>query len=232
MYPEDRVLVAVLTRPKDLKIARARGWYRVPETNATPGIFSEYVAFYFTAAFAQYRWAMHYYARWLGHELAARREPLPDEPKHPRVAEPYHKLQLGPLQKREPPIVSLRWRRITFIHTTWDRFEAASEINDLFAEGDEFVDRLYHTLRETGMVPERHYPLREGDVEYEATLALPCQDGILAIEVAGTPDVPAGCLDLSRERLATDSNACLQAIRTEVERLGGMRPLPASHPRP
>jgi hypothetical protein len=63
---------------------------------------------------------------------------------------------LGPLRKGEPPIVSLRWQRVTFIHATWDRYKAAEEINDLFAEGDEFVVRLYHTLRETGMAPERH----------------------------------------------------------------------------
>lgn len=232
MFPEDRVLVAVLTRSNDLEIARDQGWYRVPETNAPPGIFSEYIAFYFTAAFAEYRWAIHHHARRLGHELATRRELLPDEPGHPRADEPYYKLQLGPLQERKPPIVSLRRRRITFIHTTWDRFLAANEVNDLFAEGDEFVDRLYHALRETGMTPERHYPLREGDVEYEATLALPCQEGVLGIELADTSDVPAGCLVLSRERLAAEPTACLLAIRTEVERLGGMLPHPTSHTRP
>ena len=94
---------------------------------------------------------MHYYARRLGHELVTRCDLLPDEADHPRAEEPYYKLQLGPLQKREPPVVSQRWRRITLIHTTWDRFQAAEEINDLFVKGGEFVDRLYHALRDSGL---------------------------------------------------------------------------------
>jgi hypothetical protein len=48
----------------------------------------------------------------------------------------------------EQPIVSLRWRRITFIHTTWDRFQDAREINDLFVEGPPYVDRRFVVLRE------------------------------------------------------------------------------------
>lgn len=149
MYPEDRVLVALINRPKDFEIARDRGWYRVPEKKAPRGVFFEYVAFYFTAVFGEEKYTVHYYARRLGHELVTRRELLPDELDHPRAGESYYKLQLGPLQRREPPIVSPRWRRITFIHTTWDRFQAAKEINDLFVEDREFVDRLYHALRES-----------------------------------------------------------------------------------
>lgn len=190
------------------------------------------MAFYFTAAFAECKWGIYHYARRLGHELVTLRDLLPDEPDHPQADEPYYKLQLGPLQKREPPIVSQRWRRVTFNHSGWHRFQAANEVNDLCAEGDEFVDWLYDALRETGMVPERHYPLREGDVEYEAALALPCQEGVLGIEVAGTPNIPAGCLVLSRETLASEPTACLQAIRTEVEWLGGMLPHPTSRRRP
>ena len=97
----------------------------MPEKKAPRGIFSEYIAFYFTAAFGEQAYAVHYHARCFGHELVTRRELLPDEVDHPRAEEQYYKLQLGPLQKREPPIVSQRWRRITFIHTTGDRFQAA-----------------------------------------------------------------------------------------------------------
>jgi len=108
MHPEDRVLVAVITRPEDFEIARDLGWYRVPEKKVPRGVFFEYVAFYFTAAFGEQGYAVHYYARCLGHELVTRRELLPDEPDHPRASKRYYKLQLGPLQKREPSIVSLR----------------------------------------------------------------------------------------------------------------------------
>jgi hypothetical protein len=222
VHPEDRVLVAVMNRPKDFKIARDQGWYRLPEGKAGRGAFFEYVAFYFTAAFAEKKYAVHYYARRLGHELVTRQDLLPDEPEHPRAGRPYYKLQLGPLQQREPPIVSLRWRRISFIHTTWDRFQAAEEINDLFVEGDEFVDRLYHALRESDLSPERHYPVREAGVDFSVDLAVPCRDGILALGLVQEDGGPACELQLASRAARGDLDACLQAIRLEVDRRGGV----------
>lgn len=233
MYPEDRVLVAVMTRTQDFEVARDQGWYRVPEKKATRGVFFEYVAFYFTAAFGEQQWAVHYYARRMGHELVTRRELLPDEPDHPRAGERYYKLQLGSLQKREPPIVSLRWRRISFLHTTWDRFEAAEEINDLFAEGDEFVDRLYHALREADLAPERQYPVREAGVEYVPDLAVPCREGVLAVYVVGAAGETAlphaetalpGALLITPEQVLGDLGACVDVARAEAERRGGICP--------
>lgn len=224
MHPEDRVLVAVITRPRDFEIARDLGWYRVPTSKAPRGVYFEYVALYFTAPFGEQKWAIHYYARRLGHELATRRELLPDEADHPRADELYYKLQLGPLQRREPPIVSLRWRRISFIHTTWDRFESAQEINDLFSEGDEFVDRLYHALREADMAPEREYPVREGGTEYVASLAVPCREGILAVEVSEAGRELPGALHLMPGAVLADIEGCLTTIRHAVQRRGGVQP--------
>ena len=225
MHPEDRVLVAVMNRPKDFELAQSEGWYRLPERKATAGAFFEYVAFYFTAAFADSKWAIHYFARRLGHELLTRRELLPDEPDHARADDLYYKLQLGPLQRREPPIVSLRWRRISFIHTTWDRFEAAEEINDLFVEGDQFVDRLYHALRESDMAPERQFPVRESGTEYVADLAVPCQDGVVSVSVARDTGDQGALLCFSPEAIASDLEGCLVAIRLEVGQRGGIQPV-------
>jgi hypothetical protein len=224
MHPDDRVLVAVMNRPQDLEIARDQGWYRLPEEKAGRGATFEYVAFYLTSAFGEQKWAIHYYARNLGHELLTRRELLPHEPAHPRAGERYYKLQLGPLQQREPPIASLRWRRVTFIYTTWDRFEVAEEINDLFAEGGEFVDRLYHALRESGLVPERCYPVREAGAEYIVDLAVPCRDSVLAVDVAGAGPraTPPNALCFTPETVAMHPESCLKAIRAEVDRRGGV----------
>jgi len=225
MHPEDRVLVAVMNRVHDFEIARDRGWYRVPAQKAPRGIFFEYLAFYFTAAFADLKYAVHYYARNLGHELVARRDLLPGEPDHARANERYYKLQLGPLQRREPPIVSRRWRRITFIHTTWDRFEAAEEINDLFIEGEGFVDRLYHALREEGLAPERQVPLREGGIEYVADLAVPCRRGLVVIQAEGQGPAMPGALCLPQVTPA-DTTVWVDRVRAEVGRRGGLAPTP------
>ena len=211
-----------MNRRQDFERARDAGWYRIPEKKASQGAFFEYIAFYFGATFGDQKWGVHYYARRLGHELVSRRDLLPEEADHPRANEAYYKLQLGPLQRREPPIVSLRWRRIAFIHTTWDRFEAAEEINDLFAEGDEFVDRLYHALRESDMAPERRYPVREAGVDYVADLALPCREAILAVGIPGDERNPPGAMRIPPETVATNLDGCLQAIQSEVARRGGV----------
>lgn len=222
MHPDDRVLVAVMNRPQDLEIAQQQGWYRIPERHAPRGVFFEYVAFYLTAAFGEERWSIPYYARCLGHELLARRELLPAEPDHPRAGEPYYKLQLGRLQRREPPIPSHRWRRITFIHTTWDRFEAAQEINDLFAEGGEFVDRIYHALRDAGIAPERRYPVREAGAEYILDLAVPCREGVVAVEIEELESGLPGTLHFSLEQVREDPQGCVAQVRARVQWHGGV----------
>jgi hypothetical protein len=128
---------------------------------APKGLYAEYIAFYFGSKFGNQKWAIHYYARNLGHELTTRRSLIPGQPDHKRADDLYYKVQLGPLILRPNPIVSMRWRRVTFIHTTWDRFQDAAEINDLLVEGDPYVDRIYATLKERDEQAEREYHVKE-----------------------------------------------------------------------
>lgn len=184
-HAADRVLVGVITDPADFAIARDQGWYRVPARHAPPSITdTAALAFYFTAAFEAEKWAIHWYAEVRGYELARRRDLLPAEPSHPHADEVYYKLQLGPLIRRQPPIPSLRWRRITFLETTWDRFNAAEEINDLYVSG---ADGLYVTLKESGFFPERDYLIREDELTYTADLAIPCREGVVAVVLDERP---------------------------------------------
>ena len=187
MYPEDRVLVAFVPSLKDFELVRSQRWYRIPKRHVPKGLFAEYLAFYFGRQFGPEKWAIYYYARNLGHELVTRADLLPDQLNHPRADELYYKVQLGPLISRNHPIVSLRWRRITFIHTTWDRFMDAREINDLFVEGGQYVDRLYATLKERGIHAERNYRVSEQAASYVVPLLVPCQEGQIRIMVDHLP---------------------------------------------
>lgn len=206
-HAADRVLVGIMSDPADFRIVRDEGWYRIPQRHAPPSTTDAAIlAFYFTAAFKAQKWAIHWYAEVRGYELARRGDLLPDQPEHPRADEAYYKLQVGPLVQREPPIPSLRWRRITFIITTWDRFNQAEEVNDLYVSG---ADGLYVTLKESGFFPEREYLIREGDEEYTADLAIPCRDGTVAIVLSGK--APASAL----------RTADPQKVREAVARLGG-----------
>jgi len=135
IYPDDRVLVAVMNNLEDWQRVQDEGWYRIPVKHApevVPNI--DWLAFYFTKAFGDDKWAIHYYARVTGHELVTRRDLLPADPNHKRAEQWYYKLELGPLHHKLPPIVADKWRRVTFIFTTGDRFEAATEIGDLLKD--------------------------------------------------------------------------------------------------
>lgn len=210
-HAADRVLVGVLTTPEDFEIARDRGWYRIPTRHAPPSVADTAVlAFYFTAAFNDERWAIHWYAEVRGYELAKRRDLLPEQAEHPRAAEVYYKMQLGPLIHREPPIPSLRWRRITFLETTWDRFNMAEEINDLYISG---ADGLYVTLKESGFFPEREYLLCEDALTYTADLAIPCQEGVVAVVLNERPAPPHALR-------SSDLNTVQQAIAARGGPLG------------
>ncbi|MEM7802694.1 MAG: hypothetical protein AAF633_26115 [Chloroflexota bacterium] len=148
MYPDDRVLVAYMPTPKDFERLQTQGWYRIPAKRIPKGARSDYIAFYFGKAFREEKWAIHYYAALHGHELVRRIDIIPEEPDHPRAQEVYLLLQLGPLQKLVRPIISLRRRRVLFIHTTGDRFARAAEINDLVLKGEDLVNREFIALNE------------------------------------------------------------------------------------
>lgn len=135
MYPDDRVLVAIMNNRQDWETVHAEKWYRIPVKNAPSAVpHIDWLAFYFTAAFGSDRWAIHYFAPVIGHELVTRAELFPHQPEHPRAGQWYFKLMLGDLRHKLPPITSEKWRRVTFLFTTGDRFECATTLHNLLAD--------------------------------------------------------------------------------------------------
>jgi hypothetical protein len=150
IYPDDRVLVVIVNNLVDWERVLNEGWYRIPAKKAPQGVpYIDYLAFYFTAKFGNDRHAIHYYAGVEGHELVTRHDLIPDQPNHARANAWYYKISLGPVTHKLPPIISRKWRRITFISTTGDWFENAIEINDLFDQ-ESPQGRFYVTLKEQG----------------------------------------------------------------------------------
>lgn len=146
MYADDRVLVAVLNRKKDFLIARRQHWYRIPQKQMPRGLNAEYIAFFLSGrTFGERSGTIAYFARVTGLELARRSDLLPDESR--RLRDIYYKVQFREMVRKDPPIVNLPARSISFIRTTWDRFVSAENVIDLYDKGDFFVDRVYHALR-------------------------------------------------------------------------------------
>jgi hypothetical protein len=127
-----RVLVAVMTRPRDLAAARDEGWYRVPLARAPRALHAEYLAFYQTAAFGGERWAVRYFAAVRSVGLATRAMLLPDEICHPRAEERYYRFALGPLLALPVALPSRRLRRITFIPTTAGQLLRSRDVAELW----------------------------------------------------------------------------------------------------
>ncbi|MDR3572692.1 MAG: hypothetical protein P4L50_02420 [Anaerolineaceae bacterium] len=152
-YPPANALILVSVMPdrRDLEIARLLGWYRIPLRFAPKVVDVDYLAFYQTAAFGEEaRWQINAFAQVRGHELTTRRELFRDEPDHPRSKEEYYKIQIGPLQRLETPIVSTSWRRLTFLYTTGDLFCNARTLNDLVVRSEE-RGILWKSLRDRAL---------------------------------------------------------------------------------
>lgn len=142
------ILVAVMPMVKDLEIARLLGWYRIPLRMAPKIIDVDYIAFYQPGTFGiEHRWRVEHYARVLGHELTTRAEIIKDEPDHPRAKEEYYKVQIGPLTSLVAPILTAKWKRITFLYTLGSLFNRAVVIDDLVVRSDERL-LLWQSLRE------------------------------------------------------------------------------------
>jgi hypothetical protein len=214
MHPEDRVLVGVIKRKKDFKIALEQKWYRVPQLQAPKGIYMEYLALFFGGqAFGDLNGGIHYYARRTGHELATRLELLPDEPNHKNAHERYYKIQFRELQAKVPPILNTHKRRFAFIYTTWDRFTSAKEIDDLYSRADHLVDRVFYVLKDAGYRPQRTWELAATQ-EYPAqtpTVRVLCENGEVVASVYGEEGIS---IEDSLENT-------VQKIKQEIEKQGG-----------
>lgn len=146
--PYALVLVGIMPSPRDLEIARVLGWYRIPLRFAPKVVRVDYLAFYQPSSFGGNHGSMiETFAEVRGVELTTRREIIKEEPYHQRADEEYFKIQIGPLQYLETPILARKWKRITFLYSTGDLFTKAAAIDDLVVKTEE-RDILWHSLRE------------------------------------------------------------------------------------
>ena len=129
---DERVLVAVVTHPRDWHLVCSQHWYRIPLAHAPRRVGADYLAFYHTKPFGELRWTITFYAPVRRYSLVHRRDLLPSEPDHPRANALYYKIEIGRLEALPCPIPSRRLRRVTFIMTTKSCLFRAQEISDLW----------------------------------------------------------------------------------------------------
>jgi len=185
LSPTSLILVAVMTDPRDLEIARLLGWYRIPLRKAPKVVAVDYLAFYQTGAFGAEKSRIQYVSRVRGHELTTRAELLRDEEDHPRAREEYYKIQIGALESLPRPILAGKWRRITFLYTTGEYLLKAETINDLVVHSEE-RQTLWKALRERAYQAQTYQVLEVPEVDLDAgVLAV-----LLGIKAPKEPEEP------------------------------------------
>jgi len=106
-----------------------------------------------------------------GNELATRAELLKDEADHPRANEEYFKVQIGPLEPLNRPIVAEKWRRLTFLYTTGEYLLKAHTLNDLVVHSDERA-LLWKSLRERAKQHQQYKVDMPEDIDPAVLIAL------------------------------------------------------------
>jgi very-short-patch-repair endonuclease len=187
--PRGEVLVAIINNPEDMRLAREAGWYRIPVLSARKWLRDRWpprwLAFYQTKIFGPEAYAVNYYAVVRSIRTVSRTDLFPDTPRnHPKANRRYYQLLLEDLQPLAEPIVSHRVRRIVFIPTTFEKFKAAVEINDLWDESP-LEDRLWAILKRVRIRAERQYPVEIEDHTYFLDFAIFCSKGNIDVETDG-----------------------------------------------
>ena len=217
MFPDDRVLVGVINRKRDVQTLLKHHWYRIPEDKMPFGVYAEYIAFFLSgsAAKAYGDSGIYLYGRRKGFELAQRKVLLPNEPNHKNAERRYYKVQLHAIEEKQPPLLNNEKRTISFIYTTWDRFIKAEKLSDLYSHEDYFVDRIYHALRDRRV---RVSCFWDADREYTGTgahIRVLCEQGAM---IAATE--PGEDVDVYIERRMSE-DALLAKVLTAIRDKGG-----------
>ena len=187
--PRGEVLIAIINNLEDMRLAREASWYRIPVTSVRKWLRDRWpprrLAFYQTKVFGPEAHAVNYYAVVRDTRVVSRMDLFPDTPRnHPKANRYYYQLLLGDLQRLPEPIVSHRWRRIVFIPTTFEKFKAAVEINDLWDESP-LEDRLWAIFKRARIRAERQYPVEVEDQFYFLDFAIFCNEGKIDVETDG-----------------------------------------------
>lgn len=221
MHPEDRVLVGVIKTKRDLTFALEQHWYRIPLGQAPKGIMAEYLAFFLSnsAPLKDQPSGIYYFAERHGIELARRHDLVGNTKPHPRDDNLYHKIQLGTLQARVPPITNPTKHRFSFIYTTWDRFQQAQHIQNLYSNADYLVDRIFHILKQEGFKPRRTWEVVYPTLGAQLRIIADSREVVAGTRLPDDPD--ESFIYLNPANYLHGAEASANHIKEVIKRFGG-----------
>lgn len=221
MFPDDRVLVGVINRKRDLNYLLQENWYRIPQEQMPDGVYVEYIALYLSGSAARKlpSTGIYYLGRKSGVELLYRRDLLPKEANHKNADRTYYKVQFDSVQGRTPPITNPTNRPVSFIYTTWDRFVKSQVIADLYSQSDYFVDRIYHALRDQQIRPDLlHWDAQKSKTGYGAGFRIICEKGTLNAYT----NAPSDTNNLYQLDMNKPDDSIMREIEARIASMGGL----------
>jgi very-short-patch-repair endonuclease len=186
----NNALIALMNNKKDFLIAQNEHWYRIPVENA-PKIIkdnqAEYLAFFHTQAFSQWKYGVVFYAKIKNIQQVSRTLLFPEEIKNKKSEKLYYKIEIEPLEKLKNPIFSKIARRWLFVSTTLFRILNAETINDVF-NGSPLEEKMWTALLNHKIEAEREYAVtaNKHDMTYfYLDFAIFCKDRNINVECNG-----------------------------------------------
>src|SRR4030067_690006 len=167
------VLIALFKEKSDFAILQEQGWYRIPVTSAPKRWPPTWLAFYQPKAFKEEAFRVQRYGEVADIQVVPRSELFPNEFESARSGQRYYKLTLKSLEVLGQPILSLRPRRLVFIPTTWETFNRAEQINDLFDDSP-LEDALWQQFKRLQIQVERQWEFITEEGRYFLDFALFC----------------------------------------------------------
>jgi very-short-patch-repair endonuclease len=178
------VLIALLKEKSDFAILQEQGWYRIPTMSRPKRWPPKWLAFYQPKAFKEEAFRVHHYGEVADIQVVTRSELFPNEFESARSGQRYYKLNLKSLETLDRPILSLRPRRLVFIPTTWEKFNRAEQINDLFDDSP-LEEVLWQQLKRLAIKAERQWGIVIEEKRYFLDFAFFCTKAPVAVETDG-----------------------------------------------
>jgi len=237
------MLLAIFKYKYQLSILQEMGWYHIPVGRTPKSWPPKWLCFYQGEAFKEENkaYCIEYYGEIESSEIVPYHELFPNLIESEKSNWLYYRVRLKELKQLPQPIPSFRPRRLSFVPTTWVKFESAEQINDLFDESP-LEDLIWKELKLLDVKAERQWKLStEKSDYYLLDFAIFCNKGFIDIETDG--DTWHTCknhiandntrnnklaqkgwqvLRFNGEQLRETIEKCIRAVRETINILGGL----------
>jgi very-short-patch-repair endonuclease len=213
------MLLAIFKYKYSLTKLKDEGWYHIPVSHAPKSFKSaKWLCFYQGKAFAPEAYRVQYYGEIDNYQIVPYRELFPNRFESKKSDWLYYKVFLKEVKRRPEPILSFRPRRLSFVPTTLERFESATQINDLFNDSP-LEDLLWLELKSLEIKAERQWLLPVKKKYYYLDFAIFCNSGFIDVEADGD------FWHLRKDRIAKDNirNNAMVPMGWDVLRFNGLQ---------